>query len=102
MSYLSEPTLDAVFPTTLDFGGEVYTKQTTETLSDDSSVLQFQWCRYDGPADKYVTRFCRPDNNASPVVYYYDQFDQDSGAGMDPENCQLGALSKVASIWNAI
>lgn len=102
MSYLSEENLSDVFPATLETNGETYTKVSTEALSDGSGVLQFQWCQYDGPSGKYITRFCRPDNAASPVLYYYDEFDQSSGDSMTPEQCQLAALSKVASIWNAI
>lgn len=102
MSYLSEDNLPAVFPETMVIDSDTYTKTSTESLADSSGTLQFQWCQYEGPPGKYVARFCRPDNTATPVLYYYDEFDQTSGSGMSPEQCQLAALSKVASIWNAI
>ena len=101
MSYLSESSLNDVFPATLTANSVTYTKQSTETLENDSAVLEFQWCLYTESGGDYIIRFCRPDNSVSPVVYYYDQFSSDGGT-MSSQQCQTASLASVSIMWNTV
>lgn len=95
---LSEPTLEAVFPTTLVINGTTYTQDHTDSLSSNTQ-LTFQWGLYTAGSD-WIVRICKPDDPASPTEFFYDQFDSADSVGVSAQEWLMTCIIQTSGLWN--
>lgn len=98
MNYLSEPTLSAVFPSSLEVSGVTYTLQGTETMTDGTNLV-FQWGHFTN-GDDWVVRICKPDNAASPTAYLYDEITNIDVGDQTSLEWLMASVVTVSSLWN--
>jgi hypothetical protein len=97
-NYLTEPTLDAVFPATLTVGGSTFTLQNTESMTDGTNLV-FQHGHFTNGTD-WVVRICKPDNPAAPTAYLYDEISNVDVADQSSLEWLMSSVVTVSTLWN--
>ena len=95
---LSEPTLEAVFPSTLLVNGTTFSKDHTDHLESNGN-LSFQWGLYTS-GSSWIVRICKPDSVTTPAEYLYDQFDSTEADSLTAQEWLMTCIVQNATLWN--